>query len=340
MPPLEVRQLGDTLQQKFLEKRRLEGLSLPAHIPAEDVRNPESKATQEAMTNAADTPNAKKSKAKATAERKAALKLKRKAKGQVKKAAAKAQEAPIAGKLEKETTSSKKKANMAKKEEKLREEERLIKEERPSTATSIKVLKTRRTSGKTSATKKLSGSKLVERLKSDITELEKALELRTKNERKLILQRALSEASKVPEVYIAQSTKEFKSNIYDLQPSTVPKTPRPSPPIHRAAPVRLRKIKSDAQEKLLTLKESSRRGTSKSRIRRTLAAPGKAPKPTKLTTPFRNQSLKAALGVEDQEYAKEAGKAAIEKIKAEDLKLQRECSRFGNYCKTLTVAST
>ena len=337
LPAFEVRQLEDALQQKFLEKRRLEGLLLPANTPSEEVRNSESQAVEEAAGNVVDKAHSKKSKDEPAIERKAALKPKRKAKGKVKKAAVKVQKtqkAPSTEKPEKKTTPSKQKLKKAKKAEKPR------KEEKPSTATSMKVSKPRKIAEKARATKKLSGSNLVERLKSDIMEFERALKPRTKNERNLILERALSEASEVAEVHIARSTTKLISDVNELQPTMVPDAPRPSLSIRRATAVRLGKTRSNGSEKPPTPKEMSRRGSSRSRIRRTVVAPKKAPEPTKLSRPSRNRSLGAALGVGDQEDVKEVKKAAIQKINADDLKLQRECCRFVKYCKSLTVAST
>ena len=206
LPSREARELRDALQQKFLEKRRLEGLSLPVQTPAKDVSNVETKAVKDAVENEAGTPHVKESKGKAVAERKAALKLKRKAKGkakeEAKKSVAKAHEAPTAEKLETEISPRKRKARKAK------EEEKPEKEKKSTAALSTKVSKPREPVRKASTTRKSKRSRLEEILKSNITELEKALELRNKEERKLTVESVLSKISKMTKVYIIQSPTE------------------------------------------------------------------------------------------------------------------------------------
>ena len=116
--------------------------------------------------------------------------------------------------------------------------------------------------------------------------------------------------------------------MYEIQPSTVPDAPTPPLPAHQVDSVKLRKIVYDAPENPLMLRQGSKAESSRARRRGTLAPSGETPELPKLSKPSRNRSLKAALLAGDEENVKPIVKAAIQKINAEDLKLQRKRSRL------------
>jgi len=182
LPVRKAGTLPDTLQQKFLEKRRLEGLAFNVAKAVEDSELSVLKksAAKEVIAKAKNVSEAKKSKKKSVVKLRGALKSKKRAKEA-------ATEAPIASdaeKLEKETKRSKQKAKKAKKDKK------------PSSPAPSNVPKPKRSSRKASAIQKPSEPKLTESVKSGVSDLEKALASKTKAERKPKLTRASSRLSK------------------------------------------------------------------------------------------------------------------------------------------------
>ena len=212
LPAPEASQLRNTLHQKFLEKRRQEGLASPAPRVAKangkskslkfkekaardkavenlEVSDSRKSAAKEAGPKAENVLDAKKSKKKPATKRKGALKSEERAE----KAGVKVLKASDAEKVEREARPPK------------RRNRRERKSEKPGLSSSRKNSTPQRSAGKASVTKRSSRSKLTERLKSDLTKLKTALEPKTNDESKLILRRLLSKLSKNAEVSIIQS---------------------------------------------------------------------------------------------------------------------------------------
>ena len=291
--------LPDILQQKFLEKRRLEGLAFNVAKAVEDSELSVRKksATKKVAAKAKNTSEAKKSKKKLVVKLRGALKSNKRAKN----AATGAPIASDAEELDKETKRPKQKAKKAKIDKK------------PSSPTSSNVSKPKRSSRKASAIHELSEPKLTKTFESKISDLEKALKSKTKDERKPKITRASSRLSKGVKVTSIFLCLLISKSDFGLQRSTVSDASKAPRSAGQVKPLRLRRFSSDAPEKANSSKNQ------------------------KSDSNFREEDT---LHPRDLGDTTQTRKAEIKNLNAEDLRLQRECSSLRRATRYLTFPST